>query len=212
MALLRVLLNFTHATDHVLEETAGHVLAGLYGGGAATFPKPPVTQAALQAALTGFTSAVAAQKQGGPAATAAKGVAADALISLLRQLALYVQTVVQGIADPGQSMVALLSSGFEAVSNNRSQGPLDTPNINDIENVGTGRLKLDIDPVPNARVYEVQSKTGAGDWASAGLFQNSRGLIVTGLTPGTMYTFQVRAVGGSTGQSDRSNPVGHMSL
>ena len=41
MALLRVLLNFTHSTDHVLEETAGHVLAGLYGGGAATFPKPP---------------------------------------------------------------------------------------------------------------------------------------------------------------------------
>ena len=58
----------------------------------------------------------------------------------------------------------------------------------------------------------VQSKTGAGDWASAGLFQNSRGLIVTGLTSGTMYAFQVRAVGGSTGQSDWSNPVGHMSL
>ena len=162
--------------------------------------------------MTGFTAAVAAQRQGGSAATAAKQVAADALVSLLRRLALYVQTVVQGIADPGQSMVALLASGFEAVSNNRSQGPLSTPNIRDIENVGTGRLKLDIDPVPNARVYEVQSKMGAGDWVSAGLFQNSRGLIVTGLTPGTTYTFQVRAVGGSTGQSDWSNPVGHMSL
>ena len=122
------------------------------------------------------------------------------------------QTVVQGIADPGQSMVALLASGFEAVSNNRHQGPLAAPNIGGIENVGTGRLKLVIGPVANARVFEAQRKDGTGDWQSAGLFQNSRGIVVTGLTPGTNYTFQVRAVGGSTGQSDWSNPVGHMSL
>ncbi len=35
---------------------------------------------------------------------------------------------------------------------------------------------------------------------------------VSGLTPGGMYLFQVRAVGGSTGYSDWSDPVSHMSL
>ena len=139
-------------------------------------------------------------------------LAEDALIGMLRQLALYVQTVVQGIADPAQSMAALLSSGFEAVSNNRSQSPLDAPKIIDIQNVGAGRLKLVIGAVSNARMYEAQRKDGTGDWVSAGLFANSRGIVVTGLTPGTNYTFRVRAMGGSTGQSDWSNPVSHMSL
>ena len=139
-------------------------------------------------------------------------MAADALIGLLRQDALYVQTVVQGIADPAAALAALLSSGFDAVSTNRTQHPLDTPQIKDIKNVGMGRLQLVAGAVRNARLFEAQSKTGTGDWVSAGMFQNSREIIVTGLTPGTMYTFQLRAMGGSTGASDWSNPVSHMSL
>ena len=51
-----------------------------------------------------------------------------------------------------------------------------------------------------------------GPWQSAGLFTNSRSTPVSGLTPGTMSTFQFRAIGGSTGYSDWSNPSGHMSL
>lgn len=211
MALLRVLLDFTHASDHVLEETAGHVLSGLYGN-TLQFPTPPVNQTALQGALTAFTNAIAAQKQGGPAATAAKQAAADGLIALLRQLALYVQTVVLGYPDPADALATLLLSGFDAVSTNRAQHPLAAPNVGDIKNVGTGRLQLALKPVANARLYEVQSKSGADGWASAGMFTNSRAVIVTGLTPGTEYTFQVRAVGGSTGSSDWSNPVSHMSL
>jgi chitodextrinase len=35
-------------------------------------------------------------------------------------------------------------------------------------------------------------------------------MSVNGLTPGTTYVFQVRAVGGSTGYSDWSNPVSRM--
>jgi hypothetical protein len=84
--------------------------------------------------------------------------------------------------------------------------------LKDIKNVGTGRLQLVAGAVRNARLFEAQSKTGTGDWVSAGMFQNSREIIVTGLTPGTMYTFQLRAMGGSTGASDWSNPVSHMSL
>ena len=210
MALLRVLLGFADASDHVIEETAGHVSTGLYA--AAVFAAPPVTKTALQTGLTNFTAAIAAQQQGGTAATAEKQVARDALIAQLRQLALYVQQVVQGITEPAASMAALLSSGFEAVSNSHAQQPLATPGIGNIANVGTGRLQLRVTPVANARMYEVQSKSGTGDWVSAGMYQSTRQLIVTGLTPGTTYTFQVRAVGGSTGQSDWSDPSSHMSL
>ena len=37
-------------------------------------------------------------------------------------------------------------------------------------------------------------------------------MIITNLTPGTIYTFRVRAIGGSTGSSDWSDPVAHMCM
>ena len=77
---------------------------------------------------------------------------------------------------------------------------------------GTACRLVTLQAVPHARMYEVQSKTDAGRYVSAGLFSSTRQMIVTGLTPGTNYTFQVRALGGSTGQSEWSNPVSHMSL
>ncbi|MFO1481723.1 MAG: fibronectin type III domain-containing protein [Verrucomicrobiaceae bacterium] len=51
-----------------------------------------------------------------------------------------------------------------------------------------------------------------GPYQSGGLFTNSRSMAINGLTPGGNYQFQVRAVGGSTGYSDWSDPVSHMSL
>jgi hypothetical protein len=51
-----------------------------------------------------------------------------------------------------------------------------------------------------------------GPWQGGGLFTNSRSMPLNGLTPGTNYTIQVRAVGGATGYSDWSDPVSHMSM
>ena len=205
----RVLLGFTNAPDHQLEETAGTVLDGFYGN--AAFPTPPVAKPALQAALTAFTTAIAAQAQGGTAATADKNNKRDILIDLLRQLASYVQDA------SGNDLAKLLSSGFDAVSTNRSSSPLDAPSIKDITNGMTGQLIVKVTPVANARAYEIRYALAApgqpqGPWQNGGLFTNSRSMPINGLTPGSNYTFQVRAVGGSTGYSDWSMPVGHMSM
>jgi hypothetical protein len=56
-------------------------------------------------------------------------------------------------------------------------------------------------PVTNARAYEVQYKNGGG-WLPAGIFTQARRIEINGLTPGSAYTVQVRAIGGSTGYSD----------
>jgi hypothetical protein len=71
--------------------------------------------------------------------------------------------------------------------------------------------------VANAKTYEGRYALGPaggmqGRWRSAGLFTNSRAMPVNGLTPGANYVFQFRAIGGSTGYSDWSDPVGHMSM
>ncbi len=205
----RVNLGFANAPDHTLEEISGAVIDNLFGKPA--FPSPPVTQVALQAALTGFTAAIATQAQGGTAATADKNNKRDALIGLLRQLAGYVQEM------HGNDLAVLLSSGFEAVSTSRASSPLEKPHIKEILNGNSGQLILRGSTVQNARCFEMRfAAIGAGGapgpWQSAGLITNSRSMPVNGLTPGTMYVFQIRAVGGSTGYSDWSDAVQHMSL
>lgn len=65
----------------------------------------------------------------------------------------------------------------------------------------------------NARNHKVQTSIdGGASWQLRGLFGSTTETILTGLTAGTMYTIRLRAVGGSTGYGDWSDPVSHMSL
>ena len=91
------------------------------------------------------------------------------------------------------------------------------PAILSIDNGMSGQLLPKIAPIANARAYEGRFALAApgqpqGPWQNAGLFTNTRDLAINGLTPGQIYVFQVRAIGGSTGYSDWSDPVSHMSM
>ena len=209
MTQLRVRLNFASAPDHALEERATAVHGGLYGKPA--YPTPPVTQAALLTGITNFSTSIATAELGGPADTAAKNNMREILIGLLRQLATYVQE------NHGNNLATLLSSGFEAASTNTASVPLETPSIKDIINGNSGQLILRVEPVENARGYNVRySLIGAngapGPYIGPVYFKSTRRMEINDLTPGGNYVFEVSALGGSTGQSDWSNPVSHMSL
>lgn len=209
MPQLRVLINFANEPDHAIEERAMAVHAGLYGKPA--FPNPPVTQAALLTGITNFSTALAAAEMGGPADTAEKNNMREILIGLLRQLAIYVQE------NHGNNLATLLSSGFEAASTNSTSVPLETPSIKDIINGNSGQLILRVKAVKNARGYHVRyaliGANGApGPYIGLVYFKSTRRMEVNNLTPGGKYVFEVCALGGSTGESDYSNPVSHMSL
>jgi hypothetical protein len=195
-----------------LDEFTGAVVAGLTGNTA--FPTPAVSIADLTAvsiadltaAQTAFEDAMTAMSQGGTQATADKNAKRDALVALLRTEAQYVQ--LNGKND----LPTLLSSGFQVNSTNTAQSPLDTPSIVQITNEMSTQLVVRVQGVDNARAYEAQVKNGTGGFLPAGTFTQSRRMILTGLTPGQNYTVQVRAVGGSTGYSDWSDPVSHMAM
>ncbi len=51
-------------------------------------------------------------------------------------------------------------------------------------------------------MYEGRIKGPTGDWMPSIFTGDSQHIIFEGLTPGTNYTVQVRALGGLTGQSD----------
>ena len=206
---LRVLLDFVSMPDPGLDEFAGAVIIGLTGNIA--YPALPVSLADLQLQLTAFSDALLAHAQGGTTATAAKNAARAILVDSLRQNALYVQTKCNNV------LATLLSSGYQAASTNHAQTPLAQPVIQDLINGNSGELVARVKPVPNARAYEARfAVLGAGNvlgpWQSGGLFTSTRNLTLTGLTPGTTYAVEIRAVGGTNGYSDWSNAVSHMSL
>ncbi len=200
----RVNLGFAGYSDADLDEFTSGVIASLTGN--ASFPTPPVALADLAALQTAFDNAMAAAAQGGMQLTAAKNDARAVLVTALRNDAAYVQSIAS------QDLALLLSSGFQANSPSRTQTPLATPNIVQIDNGMSTQLVVRLQGVSNARAYEVQVKNGTGGWLPSGIFTQARGIVVGGLTPGNTYSIQTRGIGGSTGYSDWSNPVSHMAM
>lgn len=204
MAIVHVSLSFAQLPDAALDEFTGKVIAGLTDN--AAFPTPVVALADLTTAKTAFEDAMSAMANGGKQATATKDAARTALLNLLRQEANYVQ----GAAN--NDLATLLSSGFQAASNNKTQTQLAKPTIADILNEMSTQLVVRGKPVANAHAYEAKVKNGTGGFVPAGTFTSVRRMVLTGLTPGQTYTVQIRAVGGSTGYSDWSDPVSHMAM
>lgn len=188
---------FASLPDAAIADFTDTIIAALTGN--AGFPALPVPLATLGTQKNNYLTKLAATAQGGTLATSAKNDARDVLVTSLRQLAAYVQSVAS------QDLTLLLSSGFSATSTNRAQSPLDVPVVLGVDNSYTTQLILRVQPVANARSYEAQYKNGAG-WLPGGIFTQARRMEIDGLTPGTTYTVQVRAIGGSTGASDWSAP------
>jgi Fibronectin type III domain len=157
----------------------------------------PVSIAALTTLQTALQTAITAAAQGGIVATAAKNEAQDALSSALRQTAAYVQSLAL------TSVSQVLSSGFDVITNNNKPSPLGQPGFT-LDNSRTTQLAVLLQAVPNAKAYQVQFAVAAGAWQEAGIFPNTKGIILSNLTPGTIYNVRVRAVGGSLQYSEWS--------
>jgi hypothetical protein len=204
---VRVAERFKKQSAEQLVTMAGAIVTGLSGN--AAFPAPTVDLKAVQTAADDLNAALVAQAEGRPAATAEKNNKREALMILLRKLKHYVED------NCGNDLAVLLSSGFQAAASTRNRPALASPSILSIEFGNTAELVLRVTPIANARCYDVRSAAvGAGNapgpWQPAGLLTNSRSMPIAGLVPGTTYVFQVRAIGGSTGSSDWSNPVSRM--
>ena len=204
MSTYHVSLAFAKLPDTELDQFATDIIDGLTGN--AAFPTPTPSLASLGTATTNFTTALAAMAQGGTQATAAKNAARETLLGLLRQEANYVQGAANNV------LATILSSGFEVVSTDHTSVPLETPSIVKILNEASTQLVLRVTPITNAKAYETRYSTTPGVWQSGGISTQARRIIVEGLTPGTIYTMSVRAIGGSTGHSDWSDPVSHMCM
>jgi hypothetical protein len=204
MSNYRVSLAFARLPDGGLDTFTGNVIAKMTNN--PNFETPVVSMAYLTTALTNFSNAMAAAVNGGELATAEKNAARELLLTRLRQEAAYVQSVA------GDELTKLLSSGFDTARTDHTRIQLPQPVVERIDNPMSGQLGLRLTPVPTAHSYEVRIRYGANGWEGVGVFTDSRRIIIPGLTPGTVYDVQTRAVGGLTGYSDWSNPISRMAM
>ena len=201
---LHVSLAFASLKDKELDDFATGVHDKMNGN--ASYPTPPATMAVLDTARSDFEKKVAKADSGGPPDTVIKDAARQTLIGILRQEANYVEGTCNN------DLATLLSSGFEAANTERRRLPLEQATSLVIRNGTTAQLIARVAPVKNTKLYEGRAKTATGDWMPSVFTGDSQHIIFDGLTPGTIYTIQVRALGGSTGQSDWSDPSSHMCM
>ena len=200
----KVSLGFARLSDDELNGFAQSVIDSMDGN--AAFPTPPVTVAVVRAQQEDFSDKLSAARVGGPAATADKNRSRQVLEGSLRQWAGYVQIVCAN----DNSM--LLSSGFQAQGFSNTPSPLSQPQGLRLKNGNAGQLIARIDPIDNANTYEGRARLSDGDWLPSVFTGDSQHIRFEGLAHGKDYTVQVRALGGSTGQSDWSDPSTHMAM
>ena len=159
---IRVSMAFCKLSDEPLVPFATGVRDGL-AGNPTLFPDPPVTPDELDAANKAFGVALVAANQGSVAQTAAKNNARLALIALLRQLAVFVESKARG------DVQIILVAGFDFTNRGHSpQLPLAKPNIIRILNQRSTQLVVGVTRVPTARSFEAQVRIGQGPWAGGG--------------------------------------------
>jgi len=169
------------------------------------FPTLPVTLTVLGTMLTAYQNAMTAAAMGGPKDTAVLAETRDTLNGAMRQTAGYIQSL--GLTNESD----LLSSGFDIiVPGKHPSQPLTQP-VFSLDNSVSGKLGVFLAAVPHAKAYHVQFCTGTAPWVDLGIFPNTKNIIVPNLTPGTVYSVRVQAIGGSTQYSIWSGVVSIMS-
>jgi hypothetical protein len=203
--LIRVLLNFTKTTAVEFLARCNAVYVGLNLNPA--YPNPPISMPDLRATIDAYSAAITAALDGGGAkAIAHRNAVGERLRRMLRQLANYVEANCNG------DMTTFLSSGFQAVSSARTRTLPVSESIRKIVPGSTsGEVVVTLVPVPGAVSYELRwapitSGGSPEEWKKQSVAQIRPPSSIGGLTPGTAYAFQARALTRS-GLTDWSVPV-----
>jgi hypothetical protein len=194
-------------TDFVPRLTAVH--DGMLNSPA--FPTPPVDMAGYKAAIDAYAGAIKDALDGGKAAkTELEKRRADVTI-MYRLLGHYVELTCK------DDMNTFVLSGFVAAPKPQRalEQPVAVPAIASVDPAAnTGQLAVSIKAVSKARHYDVRfapapAAGAAVTWTTILVAKAKPATTINNLTPGTVYTFQVRAFG-NLGYSDWSDPVSRM--
>ena len=201
---IKAVEGFTGMKDTDVAAEGATVLTALTGN--SKFPNPPIDLTVFKTDLDTFNTLIAESASGTKAVIASKNKQRQTVIQMLRLLARYVEYTSNG------DMSVFQTSGFQAVTSTRVKGQPLSEKIRKIEHgANSGQVIVWVNTVRGALSYEFRygaSVNGAppATWTSQAAPMVKSPVIVTGLTPGTAYQFQARAVL-KTGYTDYSDAV-----
>ena len=178
------------------------------------FVNPPINPADLKTQVETYASLIAAAADGSKKAITERKKQRAVVVKMLRQLGHWVE------ANCNDDPAILQSSGFQpkaAPVHSATPQPLGGPPSFKLENgPNAGQLILRGKPVPKALSYVLHyASLGAdgkpGPWTELTPLTVIRSITINGLTPGTTYAFQVRALG-RAGYTNWSDSVTRMSM
>ena len=149
---------------------------------------------------------ITAALDGGKKAIADRNHQEQVVIKMMRQLGHYAETTCK------DDMPTFLKSGFQAVSTVKAAKPALSRWIRKFTpGKVSGQFHIVLVAADGATAYEVRwapTVNGTpGTWTTQLITKTRPAATITGLTPGTNYTIQVRSFADASGFSDWSDPV-----
>jgi len=181
---------------------------GVYTGtnGNPNFPNPPFPLADLKTGADNLSALMAESLDGSKKVIAEKNKQREAVIKMLRLLGRYVEVTCK------EDMAIFKSSGFEPASTTRTAPQHVSQNIRTIDHGAvSGQIVVQVKAVPKSLSYELRygaalNGGAPATWITELVTGVKAPVIINGLTPGTIYAFQVRSLG-KAGYSDWSDSV-----
>ena len=205
-ATIKAATGFRKMNASVVFTTSQAIYDALNGNANIPVPPAPFDLPTLLAANQALSAANSAALDGGKKAVAQRNHCKEVVVKILDQLAKYVQ------ASCKDDMTIFLSSGFKVQSSTKTVPATASESIRSVK-VGplSGQVQVKIVRVLGAGSYELRwAPVPAGgvptQWTNQPITSIRSATVVSGLTLGTNYAFQARAVIQS-GYSDWSDSV-----
>jgi hypothetical protein len=191
---IRPLEGYNGMSDADIVARATAALTGLTGN--SNFPTLPVDLATFNTNITGFSALISESMDGSKKVISQKNKQREVVIKNLEMLGRYVQVTANG--DPA----VFTSSGFQPASITKTPpAPLPLPVIKSVsQGAISGEIVVQVQPIPKAISYEIRygavvNGAPPSSWTSKVTPKTRPPIGFQGLTPGTVYAFQVRAQG-----------------
>jgi hypothetical protein len=201
--LIKPLESFSNVSDADVVTRVTAIQTNMTGN--AHFPNPPVDLAAFRTAIESFSTLISQALDGSKKVIAQKNKQREAVIKMVRLLGRYVEVTSNG------DMSVFQTSGFQPASTTKTTTQPLSEKIRKIgHGANSGQIIVWVRSVPKASSYEIRYAAANGPtptpWTSQGVAKVKTPATVTGLTPGTTYMFQARALC-PTGYTDWSDSI-----
>ena len=208
---IKAATGFRKMKPEVVFSTSQAIYNALNGNEKIPAPPAPFDLPTLLAANQALSASNSAALEGTKKAIALRNHCKEVVVKILDQLAKYVQAACK------DDMTIFLSSGFKAQSSTKMTAATASESIRYVKpGPKSGQVQVKLVVVRIAGSYEVRwAPVPAGGvptaWTIQPIMNIKLATVVSGLTPGTTYAFQARAVIPS-GYTDWTDSVTQMAL